>query len=840
MKKILILIVLFASISSKGYSQTSLSLGDIAFTGYWSFDGTDNKNDFSFVILKSGGITSGTTIYFTDQGYNGSNFSATSEGTITWTATSSLSQFDEVTVDIADAGTSGSASSGSVSVSGFFILSAAGDQIFAFNSATFTTANLLTGIHVNVENGSFVTTPTNWDLITSSGIGGCGSCLTITSTRSTKPSVLTSGTNAIFLASGSSTPYTEFDNGKYNCTGASGASLTAVRSSINDPSNWTLTNSNTVTLPSGCSFAVSTATTWNGSTWSGGTPTASVDAIIASSTTPGTFTCKGLTINSGFALTMSGGTTATLNGNLVNNGNGFSGSGNFVFNATGSITGNAVSTEGVVTVSSGATLTTNGNLTLAASSNSSYGQIGNSAGTISGNVTVERFLSGKRAFRFMGHPFTTSQALSTITDDIDVTGSGGSSNGFTTTASNNPSAFWFDVTAADNSTAGNNPGWVAFTTASSSQWDQYELIRVLGRGAKGQGLTGGSYTPSAATIDMTGAVNQGTQVVTLTKGSSSNFVSCGNPFPSGVQMNAVTKGANIGANYYVWDATSGAAGAYVTNAFTLSYVLPPFSALFTTATANSSNTLTFEEADKAATGTGLFKTTANDNWVELIIEDSTIHWDRLLINLDDNAMEVQDDLDATKLYNPGLDFFTLSKDDKRLAIDVRPYDDGKSILLGLTAYNRYNSYVIKTGMFDVPAGTKLYLHDKYLNKKEELTAGFEYWFDVTSDSLSQGNERFEINMVGKPTTSITTINNGTPTLHLIPNPALDEVRIAFTTLEAKAKLQITNVAGQVIYTSQINSGENSKDVPLQNIPAGMYIVELKGDNISLTEKLIKR
>ena len=93
-------------------------------------------------------------------------------------------------------------------------------------------------------------------------------------------------------------------------------------------------------------------------------------------------------------------------------------------------------------------------------------------------------------------------------------------------------------------------------------------------------------------------------------------------------------------------------------------------------------------------GNSTFKTTAPANWVELYIHDSTTKWDRLLINFDDNAMDAQDDKDATKLYNPGLDFFTVSKDDERLAVDVRPYSDTKSIPLGLTAYNRYNKYVI--------------------------------------------------------------------------------------------------------------------------------------------------
>lgn len=585
------------------------------------------------------------------------------------------------------------------------------------------------------------------------------------------------------------------------------------------------------------------STTWNGTTWSGGAPTSSLDAIIASNTAPTSFTCNNLTINSGFALNTGTNVTATIHGTLTNSGNGVTGTGTLTFAKTGTTTlaGNAFSFGGTVTVSSGCTLATADKLTLSSTA-ANTGRIGNSAGSISGNITIQRYIPGKRAFRFLSHPFTTSQALSIITDDIDITGTGGTSNGFTATASNNPSAYWFDVSTADGSTTGNNPGWTAFTHtngASTNSWDKGEFIRVLVRGSKGQGLTGGSYTPSAATLDMTGAVNTGTQVMTLTKGSGSAFVSCGNPLPSPVQMNTVAKGSNIDANYYVWDATSGAAGAYVTNAFTTSYILPMGAALFTTASANSNNTLTFEEADKSgSTPAGVFKTTAADDWVELLISDSKLKWDRLLIHFDDNSMDVEDKLDAVKLYNPGLDFFTLSKDGERLAIDVRPYSDKSSIPLGLTAYNRYNKYVIRTGDYSVPAGTKLILHDKYLNKQEELKAGFEYWFDVTSDIASQGNNRFEINMVGKPT-SIISAEATTAMMHLIPNPARSEVKVSFDKLEGNAQLQLMNVTGQVVYAQEVNAGTGSVTIPLMNMPAGVYIVELQSANARFTEKLIK-
>lgn len=580
--------------------------------------------------------------------------------------------------------------------------------------------------------------------------------------------------------------------------------------------------------------------TWNGSTWSAGTPNQTTDVIIASNNAPASFSCRDITINNGYALNTGTSNTTTIYGNLTNNGNGVTGQGTLTFTKSGiaSINGDTLEHEGTLIVKSGCTLTTNSLLRLTSDATNT-GRIGESDGTISGNVYVQRYMPGKRCFRFYGHPFSSSIALSQLTDEIDITGNGGSTNGFTNTTTNNPSAFWFDVTVADTSTSGANPGWTAFTSANSADWDRYELLRLLVRGTKGQGLTGSSYSPSAATFEAVGAINQGNQVITLTKGSSSEFVGCGNPFPSPVNMQNVARGVNVGANYYVWDATSGASGAYVTNSWTLSYNLPAYSAFFTTVTANSSNTLTFEEQDKEATGAGLFKTTGPNDWVELYIYDSTTKWDRLLINLNNNGMEVEDQLDGKKLYNPNLDFFTLSKDNVRLAVDVRPYDNGKSIPLGLTAYNRYNRYAIRTGMFDIPVGTKLMLHDKYLNKQHELKTGSEYWFDVTTDTASQGNNRFEINMVGKPT-SIITGPDRMSHIKLMPNPVSDEVKLVFDKVDGFAIVSILSITGQVIFSEKVSTTTGKVTVPIKHIPHGAYIIELKGRNISFTKKFVKK
>ena len=69
------------------------------------------------------------------------------------------------------------------------------------------------------------------------------------------------------------------------------------------------------------------STTWNGTAWSNGTPTSSLDAIIAgdfSTTATGVtsgFTAKTLTVNSGKTFTINSGHTVTVAGAITDNGN---------------------------------------------------------------------------------------------------------------------------------------------------------------------------------------------------------------------------------------------------------------------------------------------------------------------------------------------------------------------------------------------------------------------------------------------------------------------------------------------------------------------------------------
>lgn len=165
-------------------AQTTLSPGDIAILQYNS-DG--NPEVIKFVALTS--MESGTTINFTDNGWNGSAF-RTSEGVYTWTAASSVSCGDIITMSIA---------------TGSFNLNANGDQIFAYQG-TLASPSFIFGI--NVSTG-------NW-------VDG-----TPSSRKTALPSALTDGTNAVTL--------THIDNTKY--TGSLTGSKTTILSNICNSSN---------------------------------------------------------------------------------------------------------------------------------------------------------------------------------------------------------------------------------------------------------------------------------------------------------------------------------------------------------------------------------------------------------------------------------------------------------------------------------------------------------------------------------------------------------------------------------------------------------------------------
>jgi hypothetical protein len=261
--------------------------------------------------------------------------------------------------------------------------------------------------------------------------------------------------------------------------------------------------------------------------------------------------------------------------------------------AIGTGSTNKMYVTGVYTPTSGL-LTTNGNL-IFRSTSSQEGVVG-TAGTcptepISGDVTVEKYIPAKRAFRFLtpgvtssttinanwqegssisttaGYPFAGGTSQNPTSGyGTHITGVGGAANGFDVSLANSPSIFTFDASSY---------AWVAEanTHGAGNILQRGEAYRLFVRGDRGVNLNTDLETPTATTLRTTGVLKvcesmtfTTTSPVVPLSSAASRFSFIGNPYRSVVDWHLVSK-TNVEENLYYWDPTvsgSNGRGAYVT------------------------------------------------------------------------------------------------------------------------------------------------------------------------------------------------------------------------------------------------------------------------------------
>lgn len=246
---------LFLMLSCFGAKAQFTSAGDIAFTGYIAADAGNNES-FSFVLLKN--KPAGSILNFTDRGWNGSAFNATTESLCTWTTGTALTAGREVTISgLANSTTmtvtiAGSAVSPGTVTGTMPSFPTSGDQVLAYVGAV-TSPTFIAGMHMNSYNngnggsecGS--TTVAGWDPPACANPGNANS--------SALPVGLIGGTTAVYVGLNNSFN-SDVDNARYGCSGPL-ATANQVRTAVNtyNGSNWTTVNGTpTFTLPSGCAY----------------------------------------------------------------------------------------------------------------------------------------------------------------------------------------------------------------------------------------------------------------------------------------------------------------------------------------------------------------------------------------------------------------------------------------------------------------------------------------------------------------------------------------------------------------------------------------------------------
>lgn len=810
-----IIILLLLTISSKvTHSQTTLSTGDIAFTGYNS----DNANDsFSIILLKD--ISASTQIAFTDGAYSDLtgflSLDGVFEAEFLWCApTGGLLMGQQIT--FWRSGGTANASLGSITSGAGLDLSNSGDQIFAVQSGT-----ILAGIHFNFVSGS--TAASNWD--------NKGALSTMN--QSDLPNVLTNGTNALYFAS-------EPDNARYNCT-ITACSASSIRAAVNDSSNWVKDDA-AAFVPTIC---IPTTTTWNGSCWTNNAPNSSVDAIIASSNAPGSFTSKDLTINSSVNLTINSGQTATTAGTLTNSGNGPTGVGMLRFTAAGSttLTGNSFSFGGVVEVATGTTLVTSNKLTIASRGSLMHGtSTTNGGGSVSGNVTIEKAI-GTTTY---GWRLFSLPVQSTI-DNFET--------GLNTLCSNHSPAgernvYYWNAAVRGGSTHAVASGWEQVSTSDN----QNKAFSVY------LDNTGHHTWDFSSTVSITGTPNDGTFNYSLEytfdpMGDSASASQQGwnllpNPYPSNLSATALINSAGFGSAYkaiHVWDNNlkqfkainastlvnyhTDGGSIYGTYAY-----IPTFTSFWVKASA-ASQTVSITNASR----TGSTDSLLPDNFMKKQFDVF-----RLKAEEKDGLMDQLSfcfDNDATNDFDYAFDIYKIKSTDaaapslycysqtNMLSLNAMPYSKEHSVPVFFETHKTDKEYTLSPLTDDYSLYYDVYLTDLLLNKRVNILKE-PYTFIHSKETEKQ---RFVLEFTAPEASAITENFNPMPKFYAyIDNEA---VCVKLNKQAEGGMVEFYNVLGQKLFETLATDSGIVKYYPKSKNNQLIYITVIKNGEMA-TEKVV--
>ena len=765
-------------------------------------------------------ISSGVTINLASAGAKTFKYGVTGAGTLNQSSAGQII-FSGTTSEISgtatlNLGTNGLSVAGNLSVTGTLVCG----------------TNLVSGA------GSF-TLASGATLKTANATGVTGS-ITVSGTKTFSSAANYEFNGSLAQVTGSLTPSTVNNLFINNTAGVTMSQSTTVAGTLTQTSGKLAIGATTLTLNG--PYVGDATNSLKGSATSNLTATGTTGTLYFDQTTIGTTNVlKDLTISSG---------SATL-GNALNS--------------------TAGSSSGTITVGTGATLTTGGNLTLKSDANGTA-KVGTTAGTISGNVTVERYIPlGKRAFRLLTPSVTTTSTIynnwqiggaTTAGRGTHITGSTTGANGFDLTASGNPSMYTYENNVATGT------GWLAIPTTNATNLTAGIGYRTLVRGDRNVNISVASTDNMnvATTLSATGtlkvgdAVFDGTTIPALntTANTTTNgFSLIGNPYASPVDWSLVTK-VNVGDTYYTWDPNMGTPaqrGRYVAYSASLatndvsgsavSQYIQPGQAIFVKTTA-ANPVLTFKETDKASSFTNVFRTNESNSRFSISVYNPTEV--AFAAPIDGTTAVFGTDFtsavgfgDVEKLFSAG-ENLAWSRATKLLAIDAQaPAVANDELHLKTMQFVANKSYTFKINATNFDSSLSAFLVDQYLNTltQVDLTAPNFVTFATTAEATSYGADRFKV--IFSPSSALNNEEWNSKALRIYPNPVVDnQFTIAVSpSITDKVAITIYNMIGQSVYKQTATAINNSIVVqPPAVLKVGVYMLEMVNNGKTSTQKII--
>jgi autotransporter-associated beta strand protein len=475
----------------------------------------------------------------------------------------------------------------------------------------------------------------------------------------------------------------------------------------------------------------------------------------------------------------------------------------------------ARSFSGLLQIESGATLTTNGNLTLESSATGNASLL--NSGTISGNLTIQRYLTNyslqtDAKYHFISSP-VASQAIQP---------------GFVS----NPPAADVDFYKFDEETN----TWINSKALDGENviWnDNFEANFAVGRGY----LV--AYPTAPVTKAFSGTINNDASYVlscTYTNGQGNGWNLLGNPYPAAIDWDAVTLGDGVDNALYYYDASTQNYIAYLrisgddaTSTGGSRYIPAGQGFMVHANNTGSTKTVTIEKADLTHTGQDVYyKSSTNLLAGSLSLQVTGNNFsDKTIIHFNEQATtDFDGNFDAFKLMSVNMQvpmIYTENEENTQFAINGLPQvEEGTSIPVSLRI-GADGTYTVEANINEIE--TNIFLEDLFTGTSTKLNETSSYTFTA---SKGDNPNRFLLHfgLVGLDEND----SQGSLRAYTYNNTLYVQ-----NSLEA-ANLRILDLQGRLLIEKQLN-GQGLQSLPL-DFPAGVYVVQLLNSNTQKSVKVI--
>jgi trimeric autotransporter adhesin len=594
----------------------------------------------------------------------------------------------------------------------------------------------------------------------------------------------------------------------------------------------------TVTAIAGGNWLGTVSTDWfTSGNWCGGIPTTATAVLIPNGTTyyplitTGTASANNLTIQSSASVTVTGGTlaisgaisnsgtfTASAGGTIEMNGSTaqtipssvFAGNtiNNLTINNTGGVTlSDTLKIKGILTPAAG-TFATGGYITLLSTSSQTALIAGSGSGSVTGNVTMQRYLPQGYGYKYISSPFTGA-TVSGLSSYIDL-------------GATFPRLYGYNESL---STA----GWVNYTADTNTL---YPL--------KGYSANFGTST-APVTFSLRGVVNNGTLSSTIYNNNNTytlGFNLAGNPYPSPIDWTAAsgwTK-TNIDNAIYYFNSSdtnqyTGTYSSYIAGVSSdgvASNVIPAMQGFFVHVSSGSYPVTGTLGANNNVRVNNLspyyHKVTAGADVplvrLDALFPGNTANPDPTVIYLNDQASgNFNNETDALKLLNTSVavpNLYSWSGDAKKLSIQALHLLPDSNIIVPLGLQTEVDGQVIfnARNIDNMPDGVHVYFYDIHAGKVQSLQTQPQY---TTYLSKGKYENRFYLMLSNKDIKELPILRNEL-------NAYSTGQSLFVYLLSDNADIVITNMLGQVLHREEL-TGTGYHEIKMK-VSAGLYIATL--------------